>query len=251
MPRGRYGKTGERREMIEAFIFDMDGLLVETETVHMRAYGEMLRRHGVAMPPGYDKTLVGKGIRANVERIKGELGLSGDADALVRERNDIYLEMMANEPVRPLPGVAELFDFAGTNSLKRALCTSSERRQMAFLVPRILRALGRPSEPDSFFHVLICGDDVAAVKPAPDIYLACGERLDVLPQNCLVFEDSFAGSTAANLAGMPVVAVPNPFSRDITGWPTPFVLSSLKEALDKGIIRSEGGKVVLETGLGV
>ncbi len=231
--------------MIEAFIFDMDGLLVDSETVHVLAFEGFMRAKGIDAPPGYADTLVGYSVARNIERLKREFGLSGDTQALVEERNALYLDMLLGGPLAPLPGVAEVFDFAQRHGLRRAVCSSSERRQLDAVLPRLLASLSREPEPRAFFDAIVCGEDVEHAKPAPDLYLLSADRLRLPPERCLAFEDSVVGAQSAAAAGMPLVVVPNRFVPAGTVWPTPRVVASLGDALEHGIVTAGVGRVEL------
>lgn len=231
--------------MINAFIFDMDGLLVETESIQIRAFEEFMAAKGLDSAPGYADSFVGFSIRNNIQRLQSELGLSGRTDDLVAERNALYLEMLAASAVEPLPGVAALFGFAEENALKTAVCSSSDRAQLDIVLPRLLAALGRNPRPNACFDAIVCGNDVQHLKPAPDLYLECARRLALPPERCLAFEDSRAGALSAHAAGMPLVVVPNHFSRAVADWPTPSVFPSLADSLASGLITAAGGVVSL------
>jgi beta-phosphoglucomutase-like phosphatase (HAD superfamily) len=229
--------------MIKAFIFDMDGLLVETESVHIAAFERFMRERGISIPDGYVRSFVGFSIRHNVERMQREMGLQGDIDALARERNRLYLEMLTAEPRAPLPGVAEAFRFAETNRLKKAVCSTSVREQLDAVLPRLLTALGIRTDAYEWFDSTISGSDISVPKPAPDIYLECARRLQLEPAECLAFEDSMAGAKSATAAGMPLVVVPNEFCPRDAVWPTPYVCKSLKVVFCEGLVAASADGV--------
>jgi len=238
-------KSRQNGQEIAAFVFDMDGLLVETESIHVRAFEEFMRRRGKALPPGYAAKLVGYSIADNIELLKRDVGLAGDTDALARERSDLYLEMLKTERIEPMPGVRELLDFAERQRMKKAVCSSSERAQLDAILPRMLAALGRRASPEEFFAAVISGDGRARPKPAPDLYVKCAAAMGLEPGRCLAFEDSLAGAQAAAAAGMRVIAVPNLYSRGVAGWPASRVLSSLEKVLSEGVVTAVKGKVFL------
>lgn len=223
-------------ERIEAFIFDMDGLMVETESLHLEVFEQFLHRKGVKPPREFINSMVGVSIHDNVLRARAEYGLKGDPERLVKERNDLYLAELQEHPLHVMPGVPELFDFAEEHSLRRAVCTSSERRQLDAIIPRVLKQTRRSPDPREFFDALVCGDEVEHLKPAPDIYELCADRLGLPAPRCLTFEDSPAGAQSAVAAGMQVAVVPNPFNEPPDGWPTPHVFDSLSEILKKGAV---------------
>jgi HAD superfamily hydrolase (TIGR01509 family) len=238
-----------KRRIIKAFVFDMDGLLVETESIHMRAFAEFLRRNGVSPPPGYTASLVGLSIADNIETIKRDFGVRGESAALARERNALYLEILEASRIEPLPGVAEMFEYASTHGLKRAVCSSSERAQLNVVLPRLVNALKEATKPEEFFDVIVSGDGIGNLKPAPDIYLACAKALGLAPAECVAFEDSPFGVEAAVGAGMHAVAVPSPFTKNAKAWRTPCVVDTLLDVLEDGIVRTDSaGKVYFAGG---
>ena len=242
-------KTGGGTVLIKALIFDMDGLLVETESIHIRTFEEFLRRKGIVPPEGYTEGLVGYSIAENIEAIKRDLGLKGDSGELGRERNDLYLEILKGSEIVPLAGVEELLGFAEAQGLKKAVCSSSERRQLEIVLPRLLAATGRATGPEEFFDAIVYGDGRRRAKPEPDLYVACADALRMEAGACLAFEDSVVGAQAAAAAGMAVVAVPNPFSKGQREWPAACVVSSLAQVLEKGLLRGAGrGRAVFVTG---
>jgi len=229
--------------MIKAFIFDMDGLLVETESIHIAAFERFMRERGISFPDGYVRSFVGFSIRHNVERMKREMGLEGEVEALARERNNLYLRMLSAEPIAPLPGVAEAFRFAQSHALKKAVCSTSVREQLDVVLPRLLTGLGIAAPAYEWFDGTISGSDVTVPKPAPDIYLECARRLQLEPAECLAFEDSMAGAKSATAAGMPLVVVPNEFSPRDAAWPTRYVFGSLESVFRDGLLAVTGDGV--------
>jgi beta-phosphoglucomutase-like phosphatase (HAD superfamily) len=238
--------TKDRETVVRAFIFDMDGLLVETESIHVRAFEEFMRRKGLKPAPDYAATLVGLPVADNIEKMKRDFGFAGDTAALARERNALYLEIIAATDIEPLPGVGEAFEFALRHGLRKAVCSSSEQAQLDAILPRMLVALGKSEQPREYFDAVVSGDGIERLKPAPDIYLRCAAALGFAPGECLAFEDSLVGTQAAVAAGMPVVAVPNRYSQGVREWPTGRVAGSLLEAFRKGLVRADGsGRVVV------
>ena len=222
--------------MIKAFIFDMDGLLVETESIHIAAFEEFLRGKGISPPEGYTEGLVGFSIENNVETIKRDLGLTGDTMALAKERKALYLEMLAKSRLDVLPGVAEMVAFAEEKGLKKAVCSSSDREQLDIILPKVLSGLGKTQRVEEFFDVTVSGEGIEHLKPAPDIYLSCAAALGVGPEECVAFEDSLVGARSAVAAGMEVVVAPNPFSGGVREWPTRHVFRSLLAAVEDGLL---------------
>lgn len=248
-PRFFSQKEGTCVSEVKAFIFDMDGLLVETESLQIEAFDAFLRLKGIEPPDELGPSLIGVSIRNNIIRIKEELGLEGETDVLVEERNALYLEMLSEAEIEVMEGVGELFEFAVRHGVKTAVCTSSDRRQLEAVMPRVLAAVGRREGPEEFFAAMVCGDDVEHLKPVPDIYLLSAERLGLTPAGCVAFEDSPAGAESAACAGMQVVVVPNRIGRQPESWPTRHVFGSLGEVLESGALRAEGDCVLFGEGV--
>ena len=188
--------------MITTVIFDLDGLLADTERLHWRAYQEALQAHGAILTEAdYAEHWVrtGKGIREWVE----EHGLSLDPIALRAHKARRYLELLATE-LRPMDGALELLE-ALRGKKTMALDSSSYRDA----VDGVLQGLGIAD----YFQAIVSGLDVARVKPAPDIFLAAARQARALPSQCLVLEDAEKGVLAALEAGMSCIAVPTEQTR--------------------------------------
>lgn len=204
--------------MISAVIFDLDGLLADTECLHCRAYQMALSEHGVELrDDDYAEHWVrfGNGI---VDWVNLR-GLALDPDALRLRKARHYLDLLASS-LRPMEGALELLDFL-RGKVKIALASSSYRDAIDGVLAGL--AIGH------FFEVVVSGLDVARVKPAPDIFLKAARDLGVPPSQCLVFEDAEKGVVAAHRAGMRCIAVPNEYTRHHDFSKATKICSSLKD----------------------
>ena len=204
--------------MFAAVIFDLDGLLADTECLHYRAYQMALEKHGVPLEDReYAEHWVrlGKGI-ADWLAIRG---LTLDPDALRLSKAGHYLDLLATS-LRPMDGAWELLNFLSGRT-RIALASSSYRDA----IDGVLAGLGI----GDFFEVIVSGLDVARVKPAPDIFLKAAQGLNVEPAQCLVLEDAEKGVIAAHLAGMRCIAIPNEYTRHHDFSKATAIRSSLKE----------------------
>lgn len=186
--------------MIRAVVFDMDGVLIDSEPLHFATTNTVLAPHGVSLAPEQYAAYVGMGEREFFEALIERFALNVPAERLRRERLALGLGRMAAEPMLPRAGVLEAIVALTTQGLRLGLASSATRAQVELVVAKLglARALG----------VRVCVEDVARAKPAPDVFLEAARRLDVPPAECLVIEDAVLGVRAARAAGMAVVAYP-------------------------------------------
>ncbi len=208
--------------MIQALIFDFDGLILDTETPEVKIWQDLYARHGHEFPVDeWVRTVVGSTV-ANLDLV-GDLerltGLPLDRQALHEQAQRTRLEWRDTLP--PLPGVADYLDSARRLGLRLAIASSSPHGW----VDGYLRRL----EFYNLFDAVICREDAPRIKPAPDLFLAALSALHVHADGALAFEDSPNGVRAAQAAGLRVVGVPNPITARLGPLPADFILSSLAE----------------------
>jgi HAD superfamily hydrolase (TIGR01509 family) len=194
---------------IQAVIFDLDGLLVDTEPLHRRVFNATLARHGIAyeiQDEEFGREFVGISQCENSEYLITRFGIRASAEDLTCEHRVEYERIIADpKNLTMMPGAPILFDELQGRGMPMAIASGSPRRQ----VETILNGLGIAS----LFRAIVTGSDVTKLKPAPDAYLrACGE-LRVDAARCLALEDSASGAAAAQAAGLRVVVVPNRYTR--------------------------------------
>ena len=208
--------------MIKAVIFDFDGLIVDTETPDYESYQEIFQEYGADLDLDLWQTFIGRDFgRFDVfEHLEHLLGRSIDRAALHSRKRKRYLALIERNPI--LPGVEAWIRRAKALGLPLAVASSSRRDwasghlEKRGLLPHF-----------AFVH---CGDDVANVKPDPEIYLITAKRLGVPPENALAVEDSLNGLTAAKAAGMRCVVAPNPMTRQMDFAAADLRLNSLADA---------------------
>ena len=189
---------------INAVIFDMDGVLIDSEPFYMTQETLSFERYGVKLDKYELSRFVGTTQRSMWASIKKEFGLCEPVDVLVAQHLQQLLLAMRSEPPPSMPGVHSLLNTLNTAEITCAVASSSSSE----LVNIILRETSlRPC----FDHV-ICGDDVKQSKPHPEIFLLAAEYSGVDPHSCVVIEDSHHGVTAAKAAGMFCIGLINPNS---------------------------------------
>ncbi|HEY0944981.1 MAG TPA: HAD-IA family hydrolase [Opitutaceae bacterium] len=184
--------------MIRALAFDFDGFLLDTDTALIAAYGDVHRAHSRIFDREAFNRAIGT-IGQTFNPWKG-FGPAAPRSMLEREFHKFHQARLAKIDV--MPGVRELIDEARKRGLFTGCATNSPRA----VVQTYLKAFGLFERIDH----LVCREDAAAPKPAPDLYATLGQRLGVNPDEILAFEDSGAGVTAAKAAGLWCAAVPTP-----------------------------------------
>lgn len=183
----------------EAVIFDMDGLMLDSERASLRSWSRGARELGLRIEADYWLRLVGHSTAA-CRSILGERLDDAQIQALLERCQVLYqAEVDAGVPLRP--GIHEILQLLARHGVPCGVATSTRRP----LAPRKLEAAGLLP----YFKSVTAGNDVAHPKPAPDIYLLAAQRMGAAPGRCLALEDSPAGVTAALAAGLTVIQVPD------------------------------------------
>jgi HAD superfamily hydrolase (TIGR01509 family) len=185
-------------EPVEAVIFDMDGTLIDSESVYIAAMQDAAGTLGLALPIDLCHAMVGVPSHECNLMLQEHYGPGFDL-TVFRDHFSKSVQRQMSERVPMKPGVVELLDFLRDRGLPLAIATSAGRATAE-------RNLGRAGLLDRF-DALATRDDVEHPKPAPDLYLEAAKRLGVAPERCVAFEDSSIGIIAAHAAGMRAVMV--------------------------------------------
>ena len=213
---------------LRALIFDVDGTLADTEEFHRRAFNASFAAFGLDWwwnRETYRDLLrvAGGKQRMRAYAASQDDGVAGhpDFDALIRalheDKTRRYDAQLREQPLALRPGIARLFDEASANGVRLALATTTTAANLEALLTPSLGAHWRDR-----FAAIVCGGDVAQLKPAPDAYVETLRRLRLDPGEALAFEDSANGIRSAQAAGLGVIVTPT--------W------YSLAEALPPGLV---------------
>jgi HAD superfamily hydrolase (TIGR01509 family) len=187
---------------IRAVIFDLDGVLADSEPWWNKIDATLLAEHGVTYRGEHHRNVLGVSYQLAVEFYKKAFGLSIPSEQMMRRRGEIATEFFANR-IDPFPATRQVLEELRHMNppVRLALATSSVSTSAR---PFLDRHRLTP-----FFEVIVTGEEVERGKPHPDIYLRAAEKLDVATDACLVIEDSLSGIAAAKAANMRVAAIPD------------------------------------------
>lgn len=181
-----------------ALIFDMDGVIIDSNPMHRESWEVFNRRYGLETTEAMHQSMYGKRNDQIVRDFFGHAITASEVGARGRAKEQLYREMMAGRTEGLLvPGLRTFLD--RHRGLPLAVASNAEPENVAFILEEArLR---------TYFRVVVDGHQVHNPKPHPDVYLRAAELLETEPANCVVFEDSYSGAAAAVAAGMPVIGL--------------------------------------------
>ena len=184
----------------QAVIFDMDGLLVDSESLSLKAWFKTADQLGFSFTEEIFHSFLGCRVpdvkKLFAQKVSSEINFEEAWDL----KEEIRKEMIVAEGMPLMSGVEEVLSFFENKEIPKIIATSSFRERALFS----LESSGLKSE----FPDFVAGDEVENGKPAPDIYLKAASKLNVDPTKCIAFEDAEAGVLSAHAAGMDVVLIP-------------------------------------------
>jgi len=201
--------------MIEAVLFDMDGVLVDSEEFITKASILMFAEKQLFVNKEDFKPFTGMGEDRFLGGVAEKYGFPFNVDKDKKRTYEIYQEITRGK-LKPLPGVIEFINKCREKNLRIAVATSADEIKMHCN----LREIGIPA---STFDATVNGLEVERKKPFPDIYLEAAMRLKVKPGNCLVVEDAISGEKAGKEAGCKVLAITGSFAAEeflLADWKT-------------------------------
>jgi len=189
---------------MQAFIFDMDGVIVDTELVHMRAEMDTAEAFGIKLT--HEELIPYQG--SSDEQLFGDIIKKRQLDIALEKicayKKDLFNRTMREQGATPIEGILDLINEAARSELKTAIASSSTPDFIDFVVDDLkIRAK---------FDVLVSGALLAESKPNPEIYLLTAKKLGVNPKDCVVLEDTNNGARAAKAAGMYCIGFRSPHS---------------------------------------
>lgn len=205
--------------MIKAVIFDMDGVISDSQKQHSLLESKLLARLGIKISPKeITRRFAGVRVKDFFSKLLADKGIEADIDALVLEKRQAIVDLVKDEGTDPIPGIFELIARLEKAKIKLAVGSASSLE----LVGVILGTLDLQEN----FPIRASGQEVTNGKPAPDIFLLASDRLGVDPEQCLVIEDGVSGMEAAKAANMKCVGL---VEKKKGKYPADIIVTSLDE----------------------
>lgn len=210
---------------IQHVIFDLDGLIVDTEPLHRRSFNHLMRflhiEHQFSAQE-YGTLFTGRSIFENAEYVRERYGLAQTAEQLTAAHSALFNLLIADaENLELMPGLPALLDALEASQVTMAIASSSRPEQIKLVV--------RGLNLHTHFAAMVGNDGTLKPKPAPDVYLRALEQLGAGPETTIALEDSNSGVRAARSAGLDVIAVPNEYTRNQDMTPATRVMANLDE----------------------
>lgn len=209
-------------QMSEAVLFDMDGVIVDSEPLHEEAAIIIMREYGVELKREDLMDCKGGTLDDDAKILFKRYRLEeGKIDDFKNKKSELVIKLI-RERASEFPGVRELLENLSKHGMKLALCSSSQRSE----INAVLETLGFTG----FFEVVVSGAELERGKPAPDVFLEATKKLNVNPINCVVIEDTILGVQAAKSAGAKCLAVTNTFKeKNLLEAGADFIVNSLEQ----------------------
>jgi len=213
--------------MFKALIFDMDGVLIDSEPLHKQIEQDILKELGVnvSLEEHFKFASMGK-VMWDIMKKRYGFNKEVTTDELHKEKEKRYIKALTSKPILPIDGLKELVTYAKEKGLLLAVASSAS----IFNINLVLKAIGL----EQFFGLIVSGEQVPRNKPYPDIYLKTAELLKLEVEECAVVEDSANGVKSAKAAGMYCIGFRNLSSGNQDISPADVIVDSLREAI--GII---------------
>ncbi len=199
----------KRKAKIRAAIFDMDGVLTDSEPLINAAAVAMFHERGIQVKPEDFIPFVGTGEDRYIGGVAETHHVPLDIPAAKKRTYEIYLSLVPQR-LEAFPGAQALVQNCRANGLKVAVASSAD-------LIKIRANLDKIGLPIPSWDAVVTGDDIVRKKPAPDLFLAAARKLQLVPEECVVIEDAVNGVQAAKAAGMRCIAVAHTFPKDRLG----------------------------------
>ncbi len=208
-------------------ILDMDGVIVDSEPIHLEATNRVLKSYGVRLTYEENVPLQGMAEIPYWKFLMKKFNFSEDIEKLISLKEKHMFDILSKSNLKPSPCLREFLEALKKREISVGLASSSQLSQIRFTLEKL--------ELVDYFDVVTSGEEVEKGKPEPDIFLETAKRMQVIPKNCVVIEDSRNGLLGAIKAGMKVIAFRNSYN-----LPVDMKIDSFCELLDLGFLEELG-----------
>jgi HAD superfamily hydrolase (TIGR01509 family) len=206
---------------MKAIIFDLDGVLIDSEPLHWMADNKLLMDLGIYPPENYFDRFVGWTSEAMWEEIRNDYHLNINYEELMELHMTIKLKLLQESEYKPIPGIIGLLEGIKMMQIPMAIASSSPKLFIEAVIEKISIR--------KYFTKYLSGEEVQRSKPEPDIFLKIAELLEVNPAECIVIEDSTSGTIAAKKAGMKCIGYRNVNSGNQDLSNADFIVNNIEE----------------------
>jgi len=186
---------------MKAVIFDMDGVIIDSEPMHTKVVLDVLSSYQVHLTPAELDRFAGMTMHSVNSALKAEYDIQAPLEEIIACEIKGMIRHTLEDPQQPIDGIREILNYLEKNRIPAAVASSSPKELVQVVVSRL--------ELDDYFKFLLSGENVTQSKPHPEIYLQAAALLNIDPADCLVIEDSKNGTIAAKEAGMTCIGFQN------------------------------------------
>ncbi|NFO10843.1 HAD family phosphatase [Clostridium botulinum] len=186
---------------MRAFIFDMDGVIIDSEPIHRQVHGEIMNTLGINISKGELALYAGATNEYIFTKLKERYGIKKSVSELKDYKSKLIINKVKEESLEPINGIRELLNALIKNNIKIAIGSSSPRSLIEAVIDKF--------NLHSAFDCIVSGEEVERSKPYPDVYIEVSKKLGINPEKCIVVEDSHNGVQAAKSAGMKCIGFNN------------------------------------------
>lgn len=220
----KYKSSIQLFDMIKAVIFDLDGVLVDTEYYQWQGWNAVLKQFGIKISRKEYYDYAGKRGDIIDEELRKKYKLNTEKGSIINEKEILLLKWFKEKKLKQMPYAKQAVNFFTKKGLKTAVCTGSPKEEALIK----LRKIGLVNT----FHKIITGDEVKRGKPFPDVYLLAVKKLGLKKRECIAFEDTQYGLQAAKSAGLTCYAIPSEYAKKQNFSKADKVFKNLRKALE-------------------
>lgn len=215
-----------------AVFFDMDGLALDTEPLHMTAWNKTLSKYRINFNEKQYSEFVGMGDYSMAELVVKRYGIKETLDVIVKKKGAIYMRLL--DSVKVFPGILRLIHYLNKRKIPYGLVSSQSRK---YIVGTL-----RYSKLARAFPIVLGREDVHKTKPAPDVYVLASKKVGIPASECIALEDSDTGLNAAKRAGMCCIGIKHSFASKKKFIDADYIFDSLEQAVPHIIKMLKGAK---------